>query len=87
MGSDSKPGLAGRVIEGLAATPPGPRGFLARMPDEVRAELSELRGRWQAGEIAVPCMALARRIVDECRADGLDICGPQGVATWLARRD
>jgi len=87
MGSDEKQGLAGRVIGGLAATPPGPRGFLARMPEEVRAELVGLRERWQSGEIAVPCMALARKIVEECRADGLDICGPQGVSTWLARRD
>lgn len=87
MGTSDDAGLAGRVLQGLAATPPGPRGFLARMPAEVLAEMVELRSRWQAGEIAVPCLALARKIVEECRADGLDICGPQGVATWLARRD
>jgi hypothetical protein len=66
---------------------PKPQGFFYRLPAEIQAELLELRRRLHAGDVPGGAYPLARSIVEECRADGLDICGPQGVRTWLARRD
>lgn len=63
-------------------------GFLARLTDEQRAELLEVRRRFVAGEYGrQSASAMARALVAECEVRGIPICGVQGIRAWLAQRD
>jgi len=79
--------LSERVVARAHNLRPKPQGFFHRLPADVQAELLELRRRLRAGEFPGGATFLARGIVEECRQDGIAICGIQGVRMWLARPD
>lgn len=79
--------LVDRVSARVSETRPGPRGFLSRVSPEARDELLEVRRRFQAGELGASASALADLLIEEAKADGIELCGPQGLRVWLARRD
>lgn len=79
--------LADRVAEKVAARKPGTTSFFLRLPPEAREELLEVRRRFQAGEIHSSASALADVLIEEAKASGWELCGRQGMRTWLARRD
>lgn len=79
--------FAERVAARAQEMRPKPQGFFCRLPAEIQADLLELRRRLRVGEFPGGVTALARSIVEECQRDGIPICGPQGVRTWLAKPD
>lgn len=79
--------LVERVSGRVAAIRPGPRNFFDRLPPEAQAEFLEVRRRFQAGELATSACALADVLIEEATSAGLEVCGPQGLRVWLARRD
>jgi hypothetical protein len=81
------PSLADRLAERVAAIKPGPKSFFDRLAPETQAELLEVRRRWQSGELPASAIALADLLIEEAAASGYDLCGPQGLRVWLARRD
>jgi hypothetical protein len=76
-----------RVVARAKEMRPKPQGFFHRLPADVQTELLELRRRLRAGEFPGGALPLARSIVEECRQDGIPICGNQGVRMWLAKPD
>jgi len=79
--------LVDRVAGRVAASRSGPRSFFERLPPAVQAELLEVRRRWQAGELPASASSLAKALHEEAAAEGYELCGPQGLRIWLARRD
>ena len=76
-----------RIRQAAAAQKPGPKGFEAKLPTDVREQLLEIRRQHQAGELQVSALWLADQIVAMAAADGFTVCGRQGVRSWLAKRD
>lgn len=87
MGRPGKATFADRVAARVVQSRPRMQGFFYRLPADVQAEILDLRRRFREGEFAAGATALARSIVDECRQDGIPICGIQGVRVWLAKPD
>ncbi len=79
--------LADRLADRVSALKHGPRSFFDRLSPEAQAELLEVRRRWQCGELPASASALADLLIEEAAASGYDLCGPQGLRVWLARRD
>jgi len=79
--------FADRVADRVSRLAPGPRSFFDRLPDTAQAELLEVRRRFHAGEIVASASALADVLIEEAKASGYELCGPQGLRVWLARRD
>ena len=79
--------LADRLADRVASIKHGPRSFFDRLQPEAKAELLEVRRRWQAGELPASASALADLLIEEAAAAGYELCGPQGLRVWLARRD
>jgi hypothetical protein len=78
--------LADRVAERARAKPVRQVGFFSRLSPEHQAELLEVRRRFQSGGLG-SASALADLLIEEAAADGIELCGPQGLRVWLARRD
>lgn len=78
--------LVDRIRAAAARVKPGPKGFEGRLPPDVREQLLDIRRQFQAGELNVSAVWLADQIVAMAAADGFQVCGPQGLRTWLARR-
>ena len=87
MPEPSGQSLSDRVAARAAARTPGPRNFFDRLPGDAREELLEVRRRFHAGEIAASASLLADLLIEEAAASGLELCGPQGLRVWLAKRD
>jgi len=81
------PSLADRLADRVASLRPGPKSFFDRLAPEAQAEMIEVRRRWQSGELPTSASALADLLIEEAAASGYDLCGPQGLRVWLARRD
>lgn len=78
--------LLHRIKTAASKVKPTPKGFEGRLPPDVRDQLLEIRRQFQAGELQVSAVWLADQIVAMAAADGFQVCGPQGLRTWLARR-
>lgn len=63
-------------------------GFFARLSDEQREELLEVRRRFQAGHyIGRSASAMARALKAECDLRGIAVCGVQGLRVWLSQQE
>jgi len=78
--------LLKRIKDEAAKVKPSPKGFEGRLPPDIREQLLEIRRQFQAGELQVSAVWLADQIVSMAALDGFQVCGPQGIRTWLARR-
>ena len=79
--------IVDRIKTAAANARPPRRGFEHRLPADVLEQLRELRRQYQSGELNVSAVWLADQIVAMAAADGFPVCGPQGLRTWLARRE
>jgi hypothetical protein len=77
--------LVERLKERAASRKPKPLGWFGRLPIEYQKEFSDARAAWQAGEIRTSCLQLARELVEECRAAGIEVPGLQGLRNWLSK--
>lgn len=78
--------LVDRVKRAAADIKQRPTGFEAKLPDDVREQLLEIRRQFQAGELQVSALWLADQIAAMAQSDGFAVCGRQGLRTWLARK-
>lgn len=77
--------LVERLRERAASRKPKPLGWFDRLPDDYKKEFAEAREAWRAGAISASCCQMARDIIEECHAAGIEVCGQQGVRNWLSK--
>lgn len=74
--------------DAIARTVSQPRrlpSWLDRVPDDVRAELLEIRREWRDGTLQATGRGLAAAIVANCRERGIPCLEYSGVREWLTR--
>jgi hypothetical protein len=54
-----------------------------RLPDDVKEELADVRKAVNEGKVYGPRRVIARAVLQLCKDRGLQVCGLQGVETWL----
>jgi hypothetical protein len=79
--------LVDRIADRVSRLGRRPRNFFERLPPEAQAELEDVRRRFQTGELQTSASALADLLIEEAAADGIELCGPQGLRVWLSRND
>lgn len=81
----TKKRLLDRVKAAVAARPRRPANWFERLKPSEQEELLATKRAWQQGEFASSASALARDIVAQCQADGVETCSHQWMREWLSR--
>jgi hypothetical protein len=79
--------LVDRIADRVSRLGRRPRNFFERLPPEAQVELEDVRRRFQSGELQTSASALADLLIEESAADGIQLCGHQGLRVWLTRND
>jgi TRAP-type C4-dicarboxylate transport system substrate-binding protein len=79
--------LLERVKSRVASRPVIKKSWFHRLPPEVQEQLLAVRADWQAGAIVSTARGLARDLVEECRADGINTCVVDTMREWLTQKD
>jgi hypothetical protein len=77
--------LSERIRQAVATRKPSAKTWFDRLDDSVKEDLIALKKSWKSGEFSSSTNALARDIIQQCSADGIETCGMQGMRTWLSR--
>ena len=77
--------LADRIRSAVADRKPSAKTWFDRLDKYVQADLMALKKSWKDGEFTSSANALARDIIQQCSAAGIETCGMQGMRTWLSR--
>jgi hypothetical protein len=78
--------LRDSIVQAAAATEKRSRDWTDSLPDEVRAELMQIRREWRAGSLVASGRGLAAAIVANCRERGIPCLTVSGVREWLMRK-
>jgi hypothetical protein len=85
MKKKQPPLLSERIKQAVAARKPSAKTWFDRLDESVKQDLISLKQSWKSGEFASSTNALARDIIQQCAAGGIETCGMQGMRTWLSR--
>jgi len=77
--------LSDKIRTAVASRKVTSKTWIDRIDADVRADLISLKKAWKAGEFSSSANALARDIIQQCAADGIETCGMQGMRIWLSR--
>ena len=81
-----QPDFLANVLAKVQDRRPGFLPWYQKLPDDLQAELEQVRTAFRAGEITCQKAALCRAIADTVAERGHDRPGQQAVIEWLNRR-
>ena len=76
-------GLVDDISSRVRQSKPGYKPWNEKLPQDVQAELAEVKRRFRAGEIAATKVGLAKAIGDAIEGRGFLRPGVQAVVAWL----
>lgn len=79
----AKRDLMSDVLATAKTVRPGPSTWAQRLPDDLRAELDEIRVAFHAGKVPVTKNSLCRAIKSQVEARGHWCVNVAGVVRWL----
>lgn len=81
--SDIEKSFRDIVYAPLPAARRSRHAWLTRLPDEVRAKLSDLKSEFRGGSLRMSARELARRIIEFCDTHGYESCSWEHMRSWL----